>query len=461
MSEITNSSNLLPTQNKGSLRDVPLKVVRQDAPKGIARAAALLKYIYILLTAVSCYSTFGSAKLKVATIPFVGIAFLDFCFRFDCNLLNRKELKQVWQWFKEYMLYILLLFVVTAVIYIGDTADTPLMKRGLEKIFYSTITIFVAIAAIYEFREKAPLYTYYGYALFNAIAIPVAVKNTGSLSQCVSDFMYFMTSGFDAVGFMKWLELHEVTFGFGIFLIYFFLDGLKKNLKHFLVSFFFFFIGFKRIGFGGVVLAFIGYELSHHMTDKQVKLVCSILMWGFIAYAFGYVVMVRSGLFVALMQAMDIDLMGRQNLYRYIEDFYSLSPFFLGHGFESVTSILKNAGNIKVAETMISKLSALHNDYLTMYIEMGFFGFSAWLYYKFIQFNNFCWKHGSRKAYLMAVLSTMYLGLCYSTDNVSKYFLVSIPFWICPLAYALGADCTDSCTSGGGVATRAIASGGS
>lgn len=80
-----------------------------------------------------------------------------------------------------------------------------------------------------------------------------------------------------------------------------------------------------------------------------------------------------------------------------------------------------------------------------MYIEMGLFGFSAWLYYKFIQFNNFCWKHGNRKAYLMAVLSTMYLGLCYSTDNVSKYFLVSIPFWICPLAYALNADCTDGC----------------
>ena len=71
-------------------------------------------------------------------------------------------------------------------------------------------------------------------------------------------------------------------------------------------------------------------------------------------------------------------------------------------------------------------------------IEMGFFGFSPWLYYKFIQFNNFCWKRGNRKAYMMAVLSTMYLGLCYSTDNVSKYFLVSIPFWIYPLAYAIG-----------------------
>ena len=100
MPEITSSSNLLPTQNNGVWGVSLPKTVRQDSPKGIARAAALLKYLYILLTAVSCYSTFGSAKLKVATIPYVGLAFLDFCFNFDRNLLSRKELKMVWQWFK-------------------------------------------------------------------------------------------------------------------------------------------------------------------------------------------------------------------------------------------------------------------------------------------------------------------------------------------------------------------------
>lgn len=390
-----------------------------------------MKYVYIVTSILSCFSIYGSfpSSLKIASALFVGIAMIDFMLHFKTD-----NLKTIGEFFVEYSKYIIIMLLVSLIVYINDLSATSLIIRGFEKIFYQVLTILVALFAVYEFKDEAVDYTYKSFAIFNFLCMILALKDTGNMSQVVADIQYFLTSGGDAVGYMKMLELHEVTFCFGLFIIYYLVESPKKNWKKIAISMFFFLVGMKRAGLLGLGGAMFYWLLVKN--NKQKKTITSILMWGFVIFSFGYVMFVRSGAFVALMNELDIDLMGRQNLYQYIEDFYTVSPFFTGHGFESIKEILAAAGDIKVNETLISKLTALHNDYLAMYIQMGFFGFFAWMWYRFVDITNFCWKYGE-KAFISCTMCSVYAGITYMTDNTAMYFYMVMMGWMIPLAFAV------------------------
>ena len=400
---------------------------------------SVMKYIYIFLTTIACMSTYSMSytKLKAALILYVGITFIDFFVRF-----KTKRLKTIGSFFLEYSKYIWVLVIFSLVIYVFDTSSTSLITRGGEKIIYQTLTIFIAISTVYEFGEKAIDYTFIGFALFNFIAMILAVKDTGSISQVISDVIYFVTSMGDARGYMRYLELAETTFTFGLFILYFVVDGPKKHKWQIIISLFFFYTGFKRIGWFGVISAIAVYFLIRKLDKTKISIILKTVMFGYVIFGFAYVVLVRSGLFVQIMNDLDIDMMGRQNLYAYIQDYYKISPFFLGHGFESIRIILAAAGDLKVNDTLISKLQALHNDYLAMYIQMGFFGFLAWGYYKFVDVTNFCLKYG-KKAGLVMAMANIYMGMTYLTDNSAMYFLPTIVLWMLPMMFALKGDCDE------------------
>lgn len=392
-----------------------------------------MKYIYVLLTALACLSTYQMSytKFKAALVLFIGLTLIDFCMRF-----KTKRLKLIGSFFLEYSKYIWILVVVSLVVYVFDTSSTSLIIKGGTKVVYQILTILIAICAIYEFEDKAVDYTFYGFALFNFLAIFLAIKDTGSMSEVVSDTIYFITSMGDARGFMRHLELSEATFGFGLFIIYYVVDGVRKNKRKLLIALFFFYTGFKRIGWFGVIIAVALYYLVRNLERRKMVSIVKTILYGFVIFGFGYVIFVRSGAFVNLMDELDIDMMGRQNLYQYIESFYKISPFFTGHGFESIKVILASAGDLKVNDTLISKLQALHNDYLAMYIQMGFFGFFAWEYYKFVDVPKFCLKYGT-KPFLVMAMANIYMGMTYLTDNSAMYFLPTIILWMMPMGFAI------------------------
>lgn len=370
-------------------------------------------------------------KLKAGVIVFIFLVMLDFCFR-----MRTDGLKTVWGFLKKYAQYILLLLIVSLAVYVSDISDTALMSRGMQKVFYQILTVLGSVCAVYELREDAPLYTYYGLVAANALMVLIAVKETGSAGQIVSDIRYFLTSGGDAQGFMRILEVHEDTFAFGVLMIWFVIDGVRKNRKRLIICTFFFLTGYKRIGVFGLAAAFMLYWLTKRLSDDSLKRVLMTALGAMMAFGFFYVWFVRSGRFVRLMDELNINLMGRQNLYAYIEDYYEISPLFTGHGFESIEYILKNAGDVKVADTYISRMTALHCDYLAMYIQMGFIGYIAWLYYRFIDVTRFCAKY-RRKCLLAWALSMVYLGCTYLTDNTALYFLPCMVQFMIPLAFAI------------------------
>lgn len=390
-----------------------------------------MKAIYIITSILSCFSIYNRfpSSLKVMSVAFVGIAIIDFMLKFKTD-----NLKTLWSFLIEYNKYIIIMLLVSLLVYINDLSSMSLIVRGFAKIFYQILTILVAIFAVYEFKEKCIDYTFEAFSIFNFLCMILAIKDTGNISQVISDIQYFLTSGGDAIGYMKLLELHEVTFCFGMFIIYYLVKDYKANWKKITISMFFFLVGMKRAGLLGLGGAIFYWLLVRH--NKHVKLITKVMMWSFVIFAFGYVIFVRSGAFVALMNALDINLMGRQNLYQYIEQYYVISPFFMGHGFESIKQLLAAAGDIKVNETLISKLTALHNDYLAMYIQMGFFGFFAWTWYRFVNITNFCSKYGN-KALISCAMCSIYAGITYLTDNTAMYFYMVMMGWMIPLAFAV------------------------
>ena len=398
------------------------------------RPSNALKLLYVLLTFLSCMSTYNvnytKFKLGSVVIAMIGVVYFLIFF-------NTYKIDIFYQFLKKYMFFIAVMLAVSLIVYVADLSSVDVIKRGVEKITYQMITILAALSTVYIFRKQAIDYTCAGFLLFNFVALLMAVKSSG-ISAALADFIYFIQSKGDARGFMRLLELHEVIFSYGLFIIYYAYKGLhdKRNFIFFTLCTLFFLLGFKRIGAGGLLLSLSIIPILRKMRYKSVRKLVRIISILLLIIGFLYVIIVQTGLFVRIMNELKIDMMGRQNLYQYINNYYRISPLFLGHGFGSVTRILQSAGNIKINDTTISKLTALHNDYVTMYVEMGFFGFLAWESYFLIYLRQFSEKYG-RDVLSIYFLMTVYLFTTYFTDNTALYFLVTIVFRIIPMCVAV------------------------
>lgn len=395
-----------------------------------------LGWTYILLTMISCLSIYDSSrltKLKAAHILFIGIAFVHLALSF-----KRENIKVSWDFLKKYSLYLAILADVSFFIFTANHSETALVKTGTIKVIYQVITVLTAVGAVYLFGERAVDYTFYGFVAFNLLSILLAAKDTGSVGEIFSSIQHFITSGGDARGFMKHLELHDATFSFGIFLIHYFMCNLRNKSvrKHFYVAAAFFLLGYKRIGIGAALFSILIYIVLLNGSKSRAVAFGRVFLWGFMISGFLFVVMVRYGVFQEIMNELRIDMSGRQNLYEYMQNFYSISPLFRGYGLESIKFILAQAGDLKVNETYIARLSAVHNDYLRMYVEMGFWGFLLWEGYMFVWLPEKL-KHYGKETYISYVAVTLYLAFTYFTDNTAMFFLVSIVYRLVPMFFAL------------------------
>ena len=392
-----------------------------------------LKWTYILLTALSCLSIFRSAewtKLKLAHVLFIAIAMLHFALFF-----KTKHIKTLWKFLWRYGFLLIVILDLSFFINIARGSETALIKLGTVKIVYQFITVFVGLSAVYLFEDKAVDYTFWGYVLFNSVSILLAFKECG-LSEAIVSINEFITTGGEAHGFMKYLELHDGTFAFGIFLLYYFIQGIKEHKKEFLVGTFFFAIGYKRIGIGGLFLAMIVASVLKKVRWSTAKTLGKLTLLTFFIAGIVCVVTIRSGLFEYVMHSLSIDMHSRENLFAYIKDFYDISPRFIGHGFESIRSILASAGDIKVNNTYISRMAAIHSDYLRMYIELGFWGFLFWEWYLFL-FMPAQMSRIGRLTFISYVACTVYLATTYFTDNTAMFFLTSVAYKLIPVQFAV------------------------
>ena len=397
---------------------------------------------FVAFLAVFCTVLAGLGDWRVLNDAFGGLpkaialgtilcAFLNFLVVADFA-----KLRKAMGYFPIFLILIAVYSLVSMYIWITDFSKVASISRAGQKILFQTITIIYAVFMCYLFEDRAINYLFFSMCATNTAIILLEMPKYGIKESIASVVTCLVTFG-EAEGFVRALEIHDITFLFGQFFIYYVMFAPKstaseKRLRRagMILSLFFILLGLKRSTLPAVLLVCMYVKLLR-ITGKPRKF---ILATGIALFLFFYLYLylTRSGILVAFLESLGIDMMGRDVLWSLPNDYYKLSPFWKGLGFEGVTDLV----NKWYKEGLINRAYPLHNDILKVFIELGALGFTLWAGINYILYPAY-WmmRHNTETGLLyMAILS--YMTVTYLTDNTAFYFWSCIGLRLIPMSYS-------------------------
>jgi len=110
----------------------------------------------------------------------------------------------------------------------------------------------------------------------------------------------------------------------------------------------------------------------------------------------------------------------RANARRYrnaVEEFYEFHPGFLGNGIGFLT--------YRLNEFMSVGVGSVHNDFLQHFIDLGFWGYIAWLASMVLIRVCYFGRNGNIENAIITFMLMLYLIIVSSTDNTMNYPLLT------------------------------------
>lgn len=405
--------------------------------RSILDSKAGLIFLEILFILCIIFAALGDSK-QIALTSMKAISLISVAIGFVVLFISGdfRRLKKVAAFFGIYGFILLAIIVWSVFLWIMNMESIDFILRGVLKFMYQFFVLLIISSACYMFGERAINVIFYGLAAANLIIIIMEIPNYG-IAGCIESISYFISSGGDQKDFMRAIEIHDLTFTFGFFLIYFvfFAKRNKERIVSIVLSVLLFILGWKRIAVAALLAVLIFGILFGIIKGKTRVILINMVCWGAVLFAFAYVVVVRYDIFTKVMELFEIDTMGRDAVYDYIQKYYNISIAFLGYGFEYTTVLLQEIAEHS-PEIRLGVL-ALHNNILTVYIELGFFGFFAWLFYTWpFQYRWLINKQGEKTA-LLFIMCELYIFITYMTDNTLYYYWTSLVLRLLPMAYSL------------------------
>ena len=397
---------------------------------------------FITLIAVTCTVLAALGDWKVLNNAYGGLpkaialgmilcAFLNFLVAADFA-----KLKKAVGFFPIFLLLIAVYALVSMYIWVTDFSQSSLINRAWQKILFQIITIIYAVFMCYLFEEKAIHYLFFCMCTANAAIMLLEMPKYGFVESVTSVVTCIVTFG-EAEGFVRALEIHDITFLFGQFLIYYLMFSPKstkaeKRMKRcgVILSVFFMLVGLKRSTFPAVLLVCVYVKLLR-LLKKPRKLILATGISLFLFF-YLYLYLTRSGILVAFLESLGIDMMGRDVLWRLSNEYYQLSPLWKGLGFEGVTDLV----NMWVREGLINRAYPLHNDILKIFIELGALGFTLWAGINYIVYPNYWMKKHDTETGLLYMAILAYMTVTYLTDNTAFYFWCCIGLRLIPMSFS-------------------------
>jgi len=223
-------------------------------------------------------------------------------------------------------------------------------------------------------------------------------------------FIVNMSSNFNSI------DLFESTYAFpiGLYVIYFM---FRKSHFKFLIALILAILAHKRIAIGALVLTIVFYFVLEKLNKKIGKKVALVAFIVFSSFVFLYIFSIQTHIIDSFVQRFQINTQGRLYTYHYFDESYKLSYKYLGQGLGFVLNTLKNM-----------YIKNLHNDFLSMYIEIGFIGLLIFIliYYKYIKY---VYEKCDYKCASAVITIIFYTFILYLTDNVSIYISYLIPYF--------------------------------
>ncbi|MBE6740956.1 MAG: O-antigen ligase family protein [Ruminococcaceae bacterium] len=370
---------------------------------------------------------------KVVSAGALGIAFLYVLF--TGNFKNFKALSRFGILFSSIIIGIIFCSIL---IWVLDLQDFSYIMKGVSKISYQLLNILIVLSAAYMFEENAAKYTFIGIASANFVIIALGAASTG-IGGAISDMIANITSFGDNdvitnSAFIRAIEIHDITFTMGVFFIYFLFFCPREKYRYLYagIALFLFFAGLKRIAFLSLFLGVAFAMLCKLFAARNQRRILMLTALLIVALCYFYIIIIQKGIFTQFLLEHEIEMNGREKIYDYISNFYEVSPSYRGKGYEFCVQLLKS---MKDTKDQVVNITAVHNDILKMYVEMGFWGFLLWIlgYYVF-QTHWYITRCGEKVAVCFMAIN-VYMLITYMTDNTMFYYWSSMVIRIIPLSF--------------------------
>lgn len=329
----------------------------------------------------------------------------------------------------------LITVLISTIIWVFSFAAFRTMTAGFFSVIYQLIGLGVAVATLYLFGEKGIWYCLVSMCLANTLIVFQVMQEGGGPALFLQEFVtLILTFGADTGTMMGNVEIHDLTFAFGPFAIY--LIWRRKEMHYFLLPMFltvlFLMVGLKRIEVGAILLPLficLLIKARKKEPDGAILTVGILLM----LIGFLYVIFIRFGLFYFLEEVLGLDTKGRNMIYQYLNTQYEISPFYFGKGLGFDRLEWEQTGMIwnRIGQ------DAYHNEFLRMYIELGFVGFFIWLWFHFAyRLRRFSKRQGGDGG-LLCLAYMIYLFITYLTDNTLFYYYTNVTIFLLLMSYQM------------------------
>ena len=408
----------------------------QDFEKKLLKVGVVLCFYIAMMGDLPDLNRKVGGAPKIVSLGVVGIMLLHFFITADF-----KRLKRAFSYVPLLYSLVFAILMWTLIVWVMDFTEFSSVKRGLSKMLYQIIAMSNVLGACYLMGAEAVDGLFTAMVLANGSIMLYEVKAFGIGSSISSLVTCLITFGNIASGFIKELELHDITFTFGQCMIYFLhfapRETKPQRVKRWVslgFCLFFMLTGLKRSTFPAIAMVtIIIWFVRKQKPERRMGWImfCGI---GVFLFGFVYIWSIRSGAFVALMDLLGVDMLGRDDLWKATERYYELSPLFMGRGFEAVDGIITDMVNLG----LLGKRLPFHNDYLKVFVELGFGGFAIWLGIQTIAYPIYWNRRFGSETALLYISIFMFMAVTYMTDNTAFYFWSSTALRLLPMAFSMG-----------------------
>lgn len=311
--------------------------------------------------------------------------------------------------------------VFSSMVWVGTQAETAAVWNGVTMILPQLLSVLVAAAALYLFGGKGIWYCLGAMCAANFANVLVVIYE-GGLDEFLLEFYILLVTFSGETGpLMERLETHDLTFAFGPFLLYLLLHWKTSPHPCLWLSFslFFFLVGLKRIAFPAVALGVLAALLLRLLPEKTARQTALCAAGVLMAVSFLYIAGIRYGLFDYLEARMGLDTKGRALLFSNVAPYYDISFTYMGHG-TGFERFVEWFSGLEYPIPMRTQ-TQIHNDFLRMYLNIGFIGYWVWLWSWMIVRLRYWFRQGGKDGGCLFFAVCVYCFILYATDNVIYY----------------------------------------
>ncbi|MBR2280851.1 MAG: hypothetical protein IJ903_08030 [Ruminococcus sp.] len=368
-------------------------------------------FLFIAVMIVMFFSTqsyFGTANYsriyRINTFCIIGFLLISV-------LANRGKLilekKAVFSFLVVLIPYIML-FAFSIVFYFMSHRITQ-----SNLIYYNVQPILICLMAIVA-------YISFGAKAIKGIIIAASLNYAVYIVTCVVKYgpMSLFSAGTDSEA-SSLLEVHELTFVFGIVVVYMIITNyFRKNsvkARWIILLTVFSLFGFKRILVFAMILGILLYFAIRKLKRPYVHLLIALF---FIGLSIFWVYICSSWSTITnLSTRYGIDLMGRNWIYSNFYPYFEFSVSYIGAGVGYVQQLIGQISKMMFHGHTIG----LHNDFLRLFIELGFIPYIVY----FLTLLPVMMMWIKRRVGINAVTAYLVLWtvtlLCIATDNLLTY----------------------------------------